>query len=161
MDLLDRLLGHDRWTTAHLLELSSGLTDAQLDQEFDIGHRTFRATFVHIIPNPGFWTGLMTGQPATYRESIDGGVAELLERHERVYDQFASFARRMRDEQRLDETFRDHWNYPQSAGGTILQVILHNQQHRAEILHMLQRLGITDLPDGDVQEWEHKIGIIT
>jgi uncharacterized damage-inducible protein DinB len=160
MDLLDRLLEHDRWTTAYLLDLSGDLTDTQLDQEFDIGHRSLRATFVHIIPNPGFWTGLMTGQPATYREAIGGGVPELRERHERDYERFATFARRMHDEQRLDETFNDHWNYPQTIGGTILQVILHNQQHRAEILHMLQRLGLPDLPDGDVQEWEHKTGVI-
>ncbi len=44
MDLLDRLLGHDHWTTERLLTLSQGLTDAQLDQAFDIGHRTVRAT---------------------------------------------------------------------------------------------------------------------
>jgi uncharacterized damage-inducible protein DinB len=87
-------------------------------------------------------------------------VPELRERHERDYERFATFARRMRDEQRLDESFNDHWNYPQTIGGTILQVILHNQQHRAEILHMLQRLGVPDLPDGDVQEWEHKTGVI-
>ena len=30
MDLLDRLLGHDDWATTQLLELSRGLTDAQL-----------------------------------------------------------------------------------------------------------------------------------
>ncbi len=37
MDLLDRLLAHDHWATARLLDLSRGLTDAQLDQPFDIG----------------------------------------------------------------------------------------------------------------------------
>ena len=45
MDLLDRLLKHDRWATDQLLEVSRGLSDAQLDQAFDIGHRTLRETF--------------------------------------------------------------------------------------------------------------------
>ena len=45
MDLLDRLLGHDRWTTARLLNLSRGLTDVQLDQPFDVGHQSLRTTF--------------------------------------------------------------------------------------------------------------------
>jgi hypothetical protein len=40
-------LGHDHWATATLLELSRSLTDARLDQPFDIGHRTLRATFEH------------------------------------------------------------------------------------------------------------------
>jgi hypothetical protein len=44
MNLLDRLLEHDDWATAQLLDLSRTLTDEQLDQEFDIGHRTIRGT---------------------------------------------------------------------------------------------------------------------
>ncbi len=51
MDLLDRLLGHDSWTTRQLLDLAGTLSDNQLDQEFDIGHRTVRRTFAHIIWN--------------------------------------------------------------------------------------------------------------
>ena len=44
MDLLDRLLDHDHWATTQLLDVSRNLTDAQLDQEFDIGHRSLRGT---------------------------------------------------------------------------------------------------------------------
>jgi uncharacterized damage-inducible protein DinB len=49
MDLLDRMVGHDRWATTQLLELCSTLTAAQLDQEFDIGHHTLRETLDHMI----------------------------------------------------------------------------------------------------------------
>ena len=51
MDLLDRLLGHDAWTTRQLLLRCRDLTDEQLDREFDIGHRTVRATLLHVIRN--------------------------------------------------------------------------------------------------------------
>jgi len=51
MDLLDRLLGHDAWTTRQLLLRCRDLTDEQLDREFDIGHRTVRATLEHVIRN--------------------------------------------------------------------------------------------------------------
>ena len=61
---------------------------------------------------------------------------------------------------RMDETFIDHDSYPQSFGATILHVVLHNARHRGEVLHILQRLGIPDLPDGDPQEWEHMTGRI-
>ena len=63
MDLLDMLLDHDQWATAQLLKVSGGLTEAQLDQEFDIGHRSLRATFGHMIFNLPFWTSFLAGQP--------------------------------------------------------------------------------------------------
>ena len=53
-DLLDHKRGQDEWTTAKLIALSQGLTDAQLDQDFDIGHRTLRATFDHMILSTEF-----------------------------------------------------------------------------------------------------------
>ena len=62
MDLLDRLLRHDAWTTRQLLLLCLGLTDEQLDREFDIGHRTARATLQHIIFNVEVWSDLMAGR---------------------------------------------------------------------------------------------------
>lgn len=39
MDILERLLEHERWVTTPILGKARDLTDAQLDQEFDIGHR--------------------------------------------------------------------------------------------------------------------------
>src|SRR5689334_10225121 len=106
MDLLDRLLGHDRWTTARLIDLSDGLTDAQLDHDFDIGQRTLRDTFEHMIFNVEAWTASMLGQPID-RSRGDRSLAALRDRHERAYATFAAFARRTRDEQRLDDTFVD------------------------------------------------------
>ena len=45
MDLLDRLLGHDCWTTTQLLERSRELQPEQWVQPFDLGHQTLAATF--------------------------------------------------------------------------------------------------------------------
>jgi uncharacterized damage-inducible protein DinB len=61
MDLLDRLLAHDAWTTGQLLDRCLALPDDQLDRPFDIGHRTVRATFQHIIFNIEAWSALMAG----------------------------------------------------------------------------------------------------
>ena len=43
-------------------------------------------------------------------------------------------------------------------GGAITHVLIHNAQHRSEILHLLQRLGVPDLPEGDVLSWEAACG---
>ena len=154
MDLLDRLLGHDHWTTARLLELSRDLTDPQLDQPFDIGHGTLRGTFDHMIYIVAFWTGLMVEQPVNMSRD-DRSIAALIERHESSYAAFASLAHRWRDEQRLDDTFVDHFDERPTFGGTIIHVILHNAEHRNEALHILGRLGVPDLPEVDLLLWEH------
>ena len=163
MDLLDRMLGHDNWATAQILEASSGLSDAQLDQEFDIGVRSLRETLDHMVYVIDFWTSQMKGQSAIHdrtTQSYDRAVPALGVRHERFHTAFAEFARKAVDEQRLDETFVDHFSYRQSLGATILQVLHHNAQHRAEARHMLQRLGLTRLWDFDPQEWEHATGVL-
>jgi uncharacterized damage-inducible protein DinB len=156
MDLLDRLLEHDRWATAQLLDRSRNLSDAQLDQEFDIGHRTLRETFAHIIVNIAFWTSLMTEQPVD-KQRDERSLAALIDRHERFYATFATLARQFRDEQRLDETFIDHYDARKSFGGTILHVVLHNAEHRTEALHILERLGVPDLPEVDHGLWDYEL----
>ena len=155
MDLLDRLLEHDDWATAQLLELSRSLTDTQLDQPFDIGRRTLRATFEHVIFNIPGWTALMTKQPFDPPRD-DQSIAALLHYHCRIYEAFASFARRMRDEQRLEETFADYYGLPQTFGGAIVMVVLYNTEHRTEVSHNLERLGVPDLPEVDHGLWDFK-----
>jgi len=163
MDLLDRMVGYDRWATTQLLELCSPLTDAQLDQEFDVGHRTLRETLDHMIYVIDFWTGWMTGRPVDHdrtTQQYDRSIAAFMERHERHQSNFAACARQVCDEQRLDDTFIDHYAVRQSLGATILQLLNHNTQHRSEVRHMLERLGVPDLWDYDPQEWEHVTGRI-
>jgi uncharacterized damage-inducible protein DinB len=161
MDLLDRMVGHDRWATTQLLELCSNLTDAQLDQEFDVGHRTLRETLDHMIYVIDFWTGWMTGRPVAHdrtTQPYDRSIAALIARHERHHASFAALARLVHDEQRLDDTFVDHYAVRQSLGATIVQLHYHNTQHRSEVRHMLERLGVAELWDYDPQEWEHATG---
>lgn len=161
MDLLDRMLGHDHWATTQLLVLCQPLSDVQLDQEFDVGNRTLRTTLDHMIYVIDFWTGWMSGRPVEHDRTTQQyacSVSGLAERHERFQPVFADLARAIRDEQRLDETFIDHYGVRQSLGATIIQLMHHNTQHRSEIRHMLERLGVTGLWDYDPQEWEHATG---
>ncbi len=160
MDLLDRLLAHDAWTTRQLLLLSRDLTDEQLDRPFDIGHETLRRTFAHIIRNMEGWTDLLyerpvrpRAEPGTAAESITGFLARL----DAVAPEFAVLAHRVRDAGRYDACFTDVLDDPpreKSFGGAIAHLITHSMQHRSEALHILKRLGVSDLPEGDVLSWE-------
>jgi uncharacterized damage-inducible protein DinB len=156
MDLLDRMLNHDQWATSVLLDLSLGLEDVQLDQSFDIGHGTLRATYAHMIVNVAFWVGLMTGQPVT-DEPAGASIAELIERHQRSYARFASLARQFRDAQRMSDTYFDHYDARKSFGGTILHVVLHNAEHRTEAVHILQRLNLPEVPEVDHGLWDYEM----
>ena len=113
MRILDRLLDHDRWSTSQLLDAAGPLTDEQLDQEFDIGHRTLRATLEHMIMNVEGWTAAFTGQEPT---SNDSSVAAFTERHGRAYPAFAGAAQSIESAGRLDETFTDSFGEQQTFG---------------------------------------------
>jgi uncharacterized damage-inducible protein DinB len=154
MDLLDCMLGHDQWATTQLVEASRDLTDALLDQPFDIGHVTLRATLDHMFSAIGFWTGWMIEQPVTAEREGHPSVPELIDRYERDSATFATVARRVRDEQRLGDTFTDHEGRRKSFGATIVHVMYHNAQHRSDARHILERLDVPDLWDYDPQEWE-------
>ncbi len=155
MDLLDRLLGHDTWTTRQLLLLCRGLTDEQLDREFDIAHRTVRATFVHLIYNVEAWSDLMAGQPM--RANQGRSVSELIVRLDRAANDLAKVSKAVAQRDGWDERWVDPLESPpveRTYGGSIAHVITHSMHHRAQLLHMLRRLGVEGLPEGDVFSWE-------
>jgi uncharacterized damage-inducible protein DinB len=160
MDILDRLLGHDAWTTGEMLRGCHGLSDEELDRDFDIGHCTLRRTFLHVVRNMEVWTDLIAGRPVRAdRGAIDEGcsVDGLLARLDVVAPQLAEIATRLRDEGRLDERWLDHLDEPprtKSYGGAITHVLTHSMHHRAQILYLMRRLGVADRIEGDVLGWE-------
>ena len=158
MDLLDRLLEHDRWTTRQVLAICTTLPPEELHRPTAIGHGTLDETLRHTIRNIEVWTDLMCEQPLRPRDPIArASVAELGGIFEAAYTDFAASARRMRDGGRLDEKYLDVLDEPPTAktiGGTIAHVITHNMHHRSEILNMLGQLGVPNLPEGDVLGWE-------
>jgi uncharacterized damage-inducible protein DinB len=155
MDILDRLLGHDAWTTRQLLLRCRELSDEQMDLVFDIGDRSLRGTFEHIVACMESHTDLMTGRTAyeSYRddETIDG----LLERLTIVAKDFADIAIRIQREGRADEMFaRPGDGKKLSYGSVIAHLLTHSMHHRAQVMYLLERLGVTDVIEGDALGWE-------
>jgi uncharacterized damage-inducible protein DinB len=157
LDLLDRLLEHDAWTTRRVLGYVNSLPDKQLDQDFDIGQRTIRATLAHMIGNIEVWTDLLAAQPVCRLATGRQSASELGQRAELAYADFAQVARNLRDTHRLNELYVDVLDDPpqqKTYAGTILHVLTHDHLHRSEVLHMLQRLSVQSLIEGDVLSWE-------
>ena len=158
--LLNRLLGHDHWTTCQILGLAATLSDQQLDHEFDIGHKTVRRTLDHLIRNIECWTDLMTASPVRPRPDANLSIAFLAERHETASSEFMHFAHDIVEQNRLDEAFLDPLDDPpcwKSYGGAFVHLATHGMHHRAQLLFMLRRLGVENLPEGDALSWERSV----
>lgn len=160
MDLLDRLLGHDAWTTRQLLARAATLPVAELDHEFDLGHRTLRATFDHVVRNMEVWSDLMAGVPvrAAAGAAPDGRtIAGFTARLDRAAADLARVAYDVARRGAWDETWVDVLDDPPTTktyGGAIAHVITHSMHHRAQVIAMLRRLGVDEVPEGDVLSWE-------
>lgn len=159
MDILDRYLGYEAWTLRYFINRCRDVTSAQLHQQFDIGHGTVHATFEHLIGNIEVWTDLMRERSVRHLSPLVAAPDNYLQRFDDAIADFADYARMLVAEDRLDETYVDVLDTPPEAktfGGTILHVLTHTTVHRWEIQHMLQRLGLSDLLEGDALSWEMK-----
>lgn len=161
MDLLDRFLGHDVATTREVLALCRPLTDDQLDRSLGIDHGTLRRTCLHLVEVMEAWTDFMLGRPfrgeSMPRDSTSS-IEGLSQRFEVVARDFAALARRVQAEGHWDETFVDpRQGRRKTFGAGIAHVITHSMAHRTHALAMLDRLGVRDLPEGDVLGWERRL----
>lgn len=162
MDLIERLLGHGRWFTEMFLDAARPLSDEQLDREFDIGQGTYRKTAVHTVNVINAESARLRGVPPAERLPEDASIADTIEAYTSAYDRFEEAARAVAaagDEQ-FNATYVDNYGIPQSYGGTVLYVITQNLLRLSELRQFLERLGVENLMEGDVQEWEHFAGLI-
>ncbi len=155
MDILDRLLAHDSWTTRQLLSACQRLPDESLDQEFDIDQRSLRRTFVHIIGNMEVWTDLLCERAVQQR--MGNSILELLERLSVISRDFANVARKIAREQRYDDCFLDTLDnppQPKTFGGGIGHLLTHNMHHRAQVMFLMEKVGLQEHIEGDLLSWE-------
>ena len=61
MNLLDRLLGYDAWTTRQLLLLCEPLSYVELSRPFDMSHVPLRSIFANVVRNIEAWANILDG----------------------------------------------------------------------------------------------------
>ncbi len=160
MDILDRLIGHDAYTTRQLIVCCLDLSPKTLATKFDIGHRTLPDTFAHIISVTEGWTDVMKGDKAvaaTASASAEQSLEHLLTRLGHVTVEFADVSRRVQREGREDEmiVFGDQ-GAKLSYGGIVAHTITHSMHHRAQALYMMKQIGVEIVGEGDVLTWEEQ-----
>jgi uncharacterized damage-inducible protein DinB len=155
MTILDRLLGHDAWTTRQLLLRCQTLPDEQMQREFDIDNKSLSATFGHIIGAMEFHTDRLLGRTSPDADRQDDSVQGMLLRLTAVAKDFAAFATKVEREGREDDMMTNENNENlRTLGGVIAHVLTHNMHHRAQAMYIMDKLGMTDIIEGDVLGWE-------
>jgi uncharacterized damage-inducible protein DinB len=147
MDILDHLLEHDAEATRRQIDLCRNLTDTKWQKTFDFGQGSLYSTFDHLIDSKEYWTSLMLGQPGPFSPAPSDPTYSLENiecRFEAISDTFITISRKLQDEDRLSDTFVDIETGParRTYGACIVHVATHSMHHRAQVLVMLDLLGV-------------------
>jgi uncharacterized damage-inducible protein DinB len=154
---LDILLAHDRWATSQLLGAAQSLSDSQLDQHFEIGLGSLRATLMHIIDVQRLWTESLNGKEGNFQnEKLS--IQEMIQRHEKAAAELDAAAHGTP----LDVEFNQSWKgtrYSFPRAGVLMHVLMHGTHHRAQALNMMRHLGVSPLPPSSVLQWMFSTGV--
>ncbi|MBN1535978.1 MAG: hypothetical protein JW908_04550 [Anaerolineales bacterium] len=88
---------------------------------------------------------------------IEKFAIELPKRLSAVSRDFSRLARRIARQQRFDDCFMDTIDNPpvkKTFGGAIGHIITHNMHHRAQVMYLMEKVGLKDHIEGDLLSWE-------
>jgi AraC family transcriptional regulator len=162
MDLIDRMLEHDRWIVGEMLDHASALKDDQLDAPIDIGIETIeesnislRSLLASLVNTKERWAAAVEGRTVPPQE--DTTLPALKERFAVAGPEFIRLvqaARRRGDE---DVTFIDATCDPPESftyGGVIAHVLNFSAFRRTLALSAFWEFGIREMGSGDPRNWE-------
>ncbi|HEX6975124.1 MAG TPA: DinB family protein, partial [Vicinamibacterales bacterium] len=167
MDLSDRLVEHDHWHTARLLEQAATLPDEALDRhvrpglivhEFEGPEPDLRTMLERIVFTLEVWTAAIGGRDIP--SHTDRSIAALQARLTAVQPQFAALVRRIRDRNEWDDAFVDALCTPPVSftfGSVIAHILTASVVRRHQAIGVLRELGVRDPETRDPIEWERLV----
>ncbi len=167
MDLSDRLVEHDHWHTARLLEQAATLSDDALDRhlrpglivhDFEGPEPDVRTMLERIVFTKEVWTAAIGGRDIPPRD--DRSIAALQARLAVVQPQFTALVRRIRDRNEWDDAFVDALCTPPVSftfGSVIAHILTVSVVRRQTVISVLRELGVRDAETRDPIEWERMV----
>ena len=167
MDLSDRLIEHEHWHTARLLEQAGTLSDAALNRKvrpgfivhhFEGPEPDVRTMLERIIFTKEVWTAAIGGRDIPPRD--DKSIAGLQGRLAAVQPQFTALVQRIRDRNEWDDAFVDALCTPPVSftfGSVIAHILTASVVRRQAVCDALRELGLKDPETRDPIEWERLI----
>ncbi len=167
MDLSDRLVEHEHWHTARLLEQAATLPDEALDRpvrpgftvhDFEGPEPDMRTILERIVFTKEVWTAAIGGRDIPPRDARS--ITALQARLEAVQPQFAALVRRIRDRNEWDDAFVDALCTPPVSftfGSVIAHILTASVVRRQVVIEALRELGVTSPETRDPIEWERLV----
>jgi AraC family transcriptional regulator len=167
MDLSDRLVEHEHWHTARLLEQAASLSDEALDRRvrpglvvhaFEGPEPDVRTMLERIVFTKEVWTAAMGGRDIPSRDQRS--IADLQVRLAAAQSQFGALVRRIRDRNEWDDVFVDALCKPPVSftfGSVIAHILTVSMVRRQTVIDVLRELGVQDVEVRDPIEWERLI----
>jgi len=167
MDLSDRLVEHDFWQTARLLDNAATLSDDALDRavrpglivhEFEGPEPDVRTMLERIIFTQEVWTAAIGGRDIPPRDPQS--IAALKARHAAVQPQLTALIQRIRDRNEWDDVFVDALCAPPVSftfGSVIAHILNIGIVRRQHVIGALRELGVADVEARDPIEWERAL----
>ena len=164
MDLSDRLVEHDHWQTARLLENAASLSDETLDRpirpgllvhEFEGPEPDVRTMLERIVFTKEVWTAAIGGRDVPPRDKRS--IKDLQARLAAVEPQFKALVRRIRDRNEWDDVFVDALCTPPvsfTLGSVVAHILNVGVVRRQSVIGALRELGVPDVESRDPIEWE-------
>lgn len=156
-EALDDFLRYGDWANDRLLEAAGAMTDAQLDQPFDIGMGTLRRTLIHIWAGERTWLQRWQGRTETGwpNETESEDVSHLREKFHAVRTERDAFLSSLRPEMLAAlVTYRDSKGslFKATLSDMLMQGVVHSIHHRAQAANLLRR-SAGQLVDLDYMYW--------
>ena len=167
MDLSDRLVEHDHWLTARLLENAAALPDEALYRPirpgrvvhaFEGAEPDVRTMLERIVFTIEVWTAAIGGRDIPPRDQRS--IPALQARLAAAQPQFAALVRRVRDRHEWDDVFVDALCTPPvsfTLGSVIAHILTVGVVRRQAVIEALRELGVQDVEARDPIEWERAI----
>jgi uncharacterized damage-inducible protein DinB len=151
------LVNFDRWASQRLFDACRSLSDAQLDQSFEIGLGSLRRTFVHIVSNAEYWHDRAIGRdPPRFDSTPSLSLDAIIDRHAQISAQLLELVSE-HDQAFLHAPITSEFREPGETfvirftrSAVLLHLLNHGTHHRAQCLNMLRHLGISPLPEIDL-----------
>lgn len=148
------LLDFEHWATHRMLDACAGLTDDQLDREFEMGLGTLRRNLAHNIGAMIGWTCVLEGREPEFPPDAEDDPPSI-DRLRAMHDEAMARFRAAGSDGYGDvlTPARNGTTYRFSRGGIVTHVVTHSMHHRAQCLNMLRHLGVETQPESSVFQW--------
>jgi AraC-like DNA-binding protein len=167
MDLSFRLVEHEHWHTARLLEQAATLSDEALDRPvrpgltvhaFEGPEPDVRTMLERIVFTKEVWTAAIGGRDVPPRDQRS--IAALSARLSAVQPQFAALVRRIHDRNEWDDVFVDALCTPPVSftfGSVVAHILTVSVIRRQAVIEALRALGVADAETRDPIDWERLV----